>query len=510
MTFQLGPVDLLVLVAYLGSAVAIGLWASGKAKNLDAYLLGDRDLPWWAILGSIVATETSAATVLSVPAEACGVPGNPDSGTGMQFLQLAIGYIVGRAVIVHFLLPLYFQGKLFTAYEVLDKRFGSVVRRAASLLFLATRNIGDGLRLFLTAIVLQQLAGLPFERSVLITGLATIAYTFFGGMRSVVWNDCIQFVVYMVGAVAAVFVIAGRIDGGWSELWQFAAEHNKLEVFDFGFAWSRPYTFWAGLFGGAFLTLGTHGTDHMMVQRYLSARTQREAGGALAASGVVVFVQFAIFLFIGVELACYYAQHPEIKLAKADEAFAHFIVHAFPENTGVVGLMLAAILAAAMSTLSSSLNSSASALVNDFYVPLRKVPPTSEHLFFTTRALTIIFGVVQVGVAIAAGALTREPTNTVVKSVLSVAGYSAGLLLGVFALGVLTRRTGQIAALAGAVVGLLVLLFVQFGIPALAERKYLPEGLRIAFPWFALIGAGTTFVSGTIISWMIPKRGLHK
>lgn len=488
MNSALGPIDLIVLIAYFASAIGIGLMVSGKTKTLESYLLGDRDLPWWAILGSIVATETSTATVLSVPGEAYGA-------TGMKFLQLALGFIAGRAIIVGTLLPLYFQGKLFTAYQVLDRRFGNATKQAASLLFLVTRNLGDGLRLFLAAIVLQKLADLPFVPSVIAMGLVTIVYTYFGGMRSVVWNDCIQFVIYMVGAFAAVFVIIANIPGGWSELRQFAADHDKFQMFDFGISLSQPYTFWAGLIGGAVLTIGTHGTDHMMVQRYLSARSQRDAGRAVFASSLVVFAQFAVFLFIGVELACYYARFPEITFAKPDEVFAHFIVNVFPRNTGLIGLMLAAILAAAMSTLSSSLNSSASALVNDFYVTHRKTTPSSEHLFAMTRGLTVLFGLLQIGIGIWA----RELGDTVVKNALTIAGFSAGLLLGVFALGVLTRRAGQVSALIGGAVGLCVLSFFQFGVAW--------HGLKIAFPWFALIGATTTFVSGCVISWLCPKQG---
>src|SRR3954471_19337582 len=304
----LGWLDIIVLALYLASAIVIGIAVSGRAKGLEAYLLGDRDLPWWAILGSIVATETSTATVISVPGKAYG----PD---GMRFLQLALGYVIGRAVIVRVLLPLYFQGKLFTAYQVLERRFGGLTKRAASLLFLVTRNLGDGLRLFLTAIVLQRLAGWDFVTSVIVMGIVTMFYTFFGGMRSVVWNDCIQFIVYVVGGVAAVFVLAANIPGGWNEIIQFGGEHGKFNVFDFRTTLSDPYTFWAGLFGGAVLTIGTHVTDHMMVQRYLSARSQQDAGRAILASGFVVLAQFALFLFIGVELAAFYARHPEVTQA---------------------------------------------------------------------------------------------------------------------------------------------------------------------------------------------------
>ncbi len=485
---QLGTIDLLILVAYLATTLVVGLVASGKAKNLEAYLLGDRDLPWWAILGSIVATETSTATVLSVPGKAYG----PD---GMKFLQLALGYIVGRAIIVRVLLPLYFQGQLFTAYQVLDRRFGGLTKQAASLLFLVTRNLGDGLRLFLAAVVLQKLAGLPFVSSVIVMGVATIVYTFFGGMRSVVWNDCIQFVVYMAGGLAAVLVIVANIPGGWSELFRFGQEHGKFQMFDFHLTLSYPFTFWAGLVGGAVLTIGTHGTDHMMVQRYLSARSQADAGRAIFLSGLVVFAQFALFLFIGVGLDCFYATQSVARFASTDDVFAHFIVHEFPKNTGLIGLMLAAILAAAMSTLSSSLNSSASALINDFYIPSRQTPASPEHLFAVTRGLTIVFGVIQIGIGIYA----RELGKAVVDNALAIAGFSAGLLLGVFALGVLTRRSGQASALVGGFFGLAVLLLVQFVLPRFQ--------ISIAFPWLALIGATATVLCGLFVSVFYPARG---
>lgn len=493
---QLGTIDIVVLVVYLGSAIGVGLLFTGKSNSLEEYLLGDRNLPWWAILGSIVATETSTATVLSVPATGAGP-------IGMRFLQLATGFVVGRALIVWFFLPLYFQGNLFTAYQVLDQRFGGLMRRAASLLFLVTRNLGDGLRLFLAALVLHKLAIWDLNVSVLVMGLITIVYTFFGGMRSVVWNDCIQFVIYMVGAIAAVFVIAAHVEGGWDHIWEFAAQQHKLEMIDLSLALNKPYTLWAGIIGGAVLTLGTHGTDHMMVQRYLSARSQREAGRALLLSGIVVWLQFAVFLFIGVQLACYYAQHSEIKLAKADEAFSAFIVNGFPANTGLIGLMLAAILAAAMSTLASSLNSSASALVNDFYVPWRKTPATPEHLFSLTRWLTVAFGLVQVGVGILAG-MVIDPKSTVVDNVLAIASFSFGLLLGVFALGVLTRRVNQIAALFGSLVGLAVIVYLRFfllgdnGKPVLAHT------------WLALVGSTTTFITGWLVSWVVPEKGIKK
>lgn len=512
MQLAVGLFDTIILVLSIGLVIWIGLRASRKTDSAEAFLLGDRSLPWWAILGSIVATETSTATVLSLPAIAFGP-------VGMKFLQLAFGYIVGRTIVVYFLLPLYFGGKLFSAYEVLDKRFGSHAKHAASLLFLVTRNIGDGLRLFLAAVVIWKLLGWELHWSAVAIGTITIFYTYFGGMRSIVWNDCIQLVIYMIGGIATVFVIAANIPGGWQEFWSFAGETGKTALFQFspptlemegdastklsywGWLLSEPYSIWAGLFGGAVLTLGTHGTDQMMVQRYLSARSQRDAGRAILLSGFVVLIQFALFLFIGVQLACFYSSQPDVLFEKGDEIYAHFIVNSFPQNTGLVGLMLAAILAAAMSTLSSSLNASASALINDFYLPSRSTPPTASSVFRLTRWIAVMFGVIQIGIGIWANTFDE----TVVSNALTIAGFSAGLLLGFFALGTLTTRVGQTAALAGAAAGLLVLLLVQFVLPTASEQWWPGTGFKIAWPWFASIGSVTTFVVGYILSFVFPR-----
>jgi len=497
----LGWLDILVLVAYFATAVAVGLFVSGRSKSVEAFLLGDRNLPWWAILGSIVATETSGATVLSVPGEAY-------SPTGMKFLQIALGYIIGRTIIVYGLLPLYFRGQLLTAYEVLNQRFGGLAQQAASLLFLVARNLGDGLRLYLVAIVLQELADIPLWLSVVVMGVVSTVYTFVGGMRSVIWNDCIQFGVYVLGGISAVFVIAGQISGGFGEVWRFAEESGKLRVFDWRLSLTMPYTFWASVIGGAVLTIGTHGTDHSMVQRYLSARSQRDAGRALFASGFIVFAQFAMFLFIGVELACYFAQHPNPAVAdlKLDRVFPYFIVHHFPRNTGLIGLMLAAILS---SNLSSSLSASAAAVVNDFYLPWCKQPPSGGAQLALTRGVTVAFGVLQIGLGILAERVSSREDTTVVSAALAIASFVFGLLLGVFALGVLTRRASQVGALAGLGFGLVLLLFLLFGLPPLTvSPPDLPKGIKVAFPWFAVIGAGSTFVVGYLTSVLIPPSKL--
>lgn len=492
MSLAIGPVDAAVLVVSLAAAIAVGLLAAGRARSLDAYLLGDRSLPWWVVMGSIVATETSTATVLSVPGEGYGP-------VGMRFLQLPLGFMLGRLVIVRWLLPLYFEGRLNTAHEVLGRRFGPIVQRAAALLFLITRNLGDGLRLFLAGVVIERLTGIPFVAAVALMGGLTIAYTVLGGIRSVAWNDCLQLVIYLLGGIAAVFIIAARIPGGWGAAWEHALATGRLTVFDFRFDLADPCTFWAGLFGGAVLSIGTHGTDHMMVQRYLASGGLREAGRALAGSGLAVVLQFGLFLGIGVMLSAFHALGGAPAPARADEVFAAFVVNYFPRDVGLVGLLLAAILAAAMSTLSSSLNASASALIHDFVLPLAARDDESEAaarpewLLLLSRGLTVAFGLVQIGVGLAATRLDE----TVIRAALAIAGLAAGLLLGVFALGIATKRVGATAALAGASCGLAVLLAVQFLLP---ER-----GVVVAFPWYAMIGAVTTFVSGLAASLVWPR-----
>lgn len=476
MHLQIHPVDSCLIVAYLVGMVALGLWIGRKNRNLADYVLGGKDLPWWALLGSIVATETSTATFLSVPGIAYADGGN------LCFLQLAFGYILGRCLVAYVLLPAYFRGEMLTAYEVLEHRFGGATKRTASLLFLVARNLGDGLRLFLAAIALEMAIGVSMPVSIVIISVATIVYTFFGGMKSVVWNDCVQFAVYMAGGLIALWIIISELPTGWEQLHSFAVQHGKLTVIDFSWDLTEMYTFWAGLIGGAFLSFGTHGTDQMMVQRYLAARDQRDATRALLTSGFVVLIQFAVFLLLGVGLACFFEQFPpEVALERGDEALAAFIVDHMP--VGLTGLTLAAVFAAAMSTLSSSLNSSATAAVNDFGPLLGTADMSPKRRVNTCKVLTIVFGLIQVEVAIVAQWYSRS----VVNDALAIAGFVAGILLGVFSLGVLTKWVRQSAALVGMLGGLSVVSYVKFG-------------TDVAWPWLTVAGSVSTFAFGLLAS----------
>lgn len=500
--FAISTLDYAIVAIYMVAVVGLSFgtatmaWLRGRANDPNAYLLGGRDMPWWAVLGSIVATETSTATFLSVPGLAFAAEGD------MTFLQLAFGYVLGRTIIAFTLLPMYFEGQLFTAYEVLEKRFGGATKRTSSLIFLFTRNLGDGLRLFLTAIVLEKVTGLSLPVSIIVIGVITIVYTFVGGMKAVVWNDCIQFVVYMLGGAIAFFIMVRALPGGWDQLVEFGMETKRFRVVNWNWDISQAYTIWAGVIGGAALTLGTHGADQMMVQRYLCTRGRGEAAAALIASGFVVLLQFAFFLLIGVALACFYAQPENAQqFERNDEVFASFIVTHLP--VGLVGLTLAAVFSAAMSTLSSSLHSSAASLINDLLPRAigddgEPAAPSAK----TTRLLVIVFGVIQVVIGIGAA----QVSGSVVADALAIAGFSAGLLLGVFFLGYATKHVDQKAALIGLAAGVAVLLAVKFVIPPVTEMMPQIEKISIAWPWYALIGAVVTFGVAMLAQLALPNR----
>jgi len=410
-------------------------------------------------------------------------------GGDFTFLQLVIGYLIGRLIIVALFIPLYFRGELFTVYQVLDQRFGGRVKRVAASLFLITRSIADGIRLFLTAIVLVALTGWADPVSILIIGAVTIAYTYLGGMAAVIWTDAIQLVVYLVGAVVAALVLLGKIPGGWNEVVAAGTHLHKFNLFDFTFDLSRSYTFWSGVIGGAFLTTATHGTDQLMVQRYLCARSPREASAALLTSGVVIFAQFVLFLLIGVVLFVFYQKSsglpPEVA-AKADRVFPHFIVTQLPN--GLIGLVVAAIFAAAMSTLSSSLNSLAATAVTDFYRPLFAPDKSDRHYLNVSRLMTAVWGAIQITVAMIVIAMKGRG----VDAVLAVASFTNGPVLGLFFLSALTRRVGPKGALVAVVLGIAGITFVWLQ-------------LKVSWQWYVLIGSLVTFVSGWLASQVFER-----
>ncbi len=512
---RLQPLDVAVVVIYLAGTTLLGAWFSRGQRDVKTYFVGDRDVAWPLVLVSIVATETSTVTFLSVPGLAYGsTPGN------LTFLQLALGYVVGRVFVAWLLLPQYLRGELFSAYQLLRQRFDPSVQRTASGLFLLMRTVADGLRLFLAALFVEQFTGWNMTVSILVIGGLTVVYTYLGGMQAVIWTDLIQFLLKILGAVVAAALILAWLPGGAEQFVALGSAAGKFRVFDLSADATRPYSLWAGVIGGAFFSMASHGADQLMVQRYLCSRSLGQARAALVLSGVVVLVQFTLFLLIGVGL--YALREAGVMSvpegARNDAVFGLFIVRFLP--TGLVGLVVAAVMAAAMSTLSGSLNSSATALVTDFYRPLR--PGRDErHYLRVSRGLTLFWGLAQMGVALAALYLNSE--RSIVDQVLSVAGFTTGIILGVFLLGSLRRPVGSGAALAGMAAGFAAVLLVW--LPSAwppAQRDAWAADLAgrdwpwawaaawakgIAWPWYAPVGAGVTVGVALLLDRL--KRGVH-
>ena len=492
-SYSLHSIDFAIIVVYLTGTTLLGACFRKGQKDIQTYFVGGREVSWFLVLVSIVATETSTVTFLSVP----GLAFNPSNGN-LTFLQLSLGYMIGRMVIAWVLLPGYFQGQYISAYEVLRKKFDARVQRSASLLFMFTRTIADGLRLFLTALLLQQFTGWGMGLSILIMGVVTLVYTYLGGMQAVLWTDFIQFLIYSAGALVAGFILLNLIPDGWQGFISAANQTNKLQWLDFSFDASKPYTLWAGLVGGAFVTMASHGADQIMVQRYLCARNLNHARIALVASGVVVALQFLLFLLIGAGLfvLANSGSWPLPDGIRNDQVFGRFIVEKLP--VGVIGLVIAAVLAAAMSTLSSSLNSSASAAIADFYKPL--CPNLSDGKYLAvSRLLTILFGLAQISVALIAWQI--DSPRSIVDQVLSIAGLTTGMVLGLFLLGTMNTPVSSIAALVGMVLGLIAVLAVY--IPAATGNAV------VAWPFYALMGRITTVLTALlVIPFLISKKVL--
>ena len=411
----LAPADYLVIATYLVAITLFGSWFARFQKTTRDYFLADRSTPWWGICFTIVATETSTLSFIGVPATAYA--GN------FTFLQLAIGYIIGRVIVGAIFIPAYFRGDLVTSYELLQRRFGSEVKTVAAGIFLITRSLADGVRLFATALVIAVVTQMPVTGIVIVLGAAMIIYTVRGGAAAVIWTDAIQMFIYLAGALLVFSALLNRIDGGWAAVVTAGTAAGKFTFLNLSTDPTATYTLWAGVVGGVALTLATHGTDQFLVQRLLAARSGLEARRGLVLSGVLVFAQFCLFLVIGVMLFTSYQQTPAPTISRNDEILPAFIVNSL--SGGAAGFIVAAIVAAA---LSPSLNSMAAATVNDFYVPFFRPDADDRSRMRVARQSTVFWGVVQLGVAIGAQWMDRS----VLDVGLSVLSLAAGPVLGAF------------------------------------------------------------------------------
>lgn len=477
---RISLIDLTIIAIYLVGITLFGARFRRGQKNLRDYFLGSRTAPWWALACSIVATETSTLTIIGTPAIAFG--GN------LCFLQLVMGYLVARVILCAVLVPRYFQGEFYTAYQLLERRYGRRMRSAAAIVFLVTRALAEGVRISAIGKVVSVAFGTGDRISILMVAALTLFYTFEGGMRAVIWTDFIQFVLYLSGSVAAFFLLLHKIPGGWPAVAHAAAAAGgKLTIFDFTFSLTRSFTFWSGIIGGTFLTMASHGTDQTLVQRLLAARNERDSKTALLASGVIIFVQFALFLVLGVMLFVY-AQHALLPVpgGDSDRILPEFIVSAMP--TGLAGLVLASIFAVAMSNASGSLNSLASSSIMDFGGARSELAAEAApaRLLGRSRKMTLAWGVVL-------ALLGMIRWGPVLVAGLTIASITYGALLGVFLLGIWNQRANENGALVGFSAGLSAMIVVRLFTP-------------LAWTWYVLAGTAVTFAVGSLASVLLGTR----
>jgi len=465
--------DLVVLIVYMAGVTAWGAWLGRGQTRASDYFLGSRSLPWWAVLLSVVATETSTLTFLSIP----GVSylGN------LTFLQITVGYLIGRIVVAAVLLPLYARGRLTTAYHLLEARFGVGTRRLTSAVFMGTRLLADSVRLFATAIPLALITGWDYPVSIAVIGALTVVYTYMGGIKAVVWVDALQMGLYLVGAILAGWVLQGAVDGGWAGILQEASAAGKLTVLDARLDFGVPYTLWGGILGGAFLSMASHGTDQLIVQRLLTCKDLESSRRALVGSGVGVIIQFLVFLLLGLGLWVFYQGRP---FERSDEIFARFIVEELP--TGLTGLLIAGVFAAAMSSLSSSINALASAAAYDFWAPGVGAEGDEERILRAGKVFTLVWSALLVGGAVAFIPLSAG--STAVEVALSIASLVYGGLLGAFVLGAFGERADAASVRMGMLAGIGTVTALWVGAPD-----------AIAWPWYVPIGTAIT----TFIGWAL-------
>jgi len=475
----LNRIDLLIIALYLAGITLFGLRFRKRQRTMRDYFLADRDIPWWAISLSIVAAETSTLTIISTPGLAYD--------SNFTFLQWVMGYLVGRILISFVLLPQYFRGELYTAYQLIERRFGPELRTVTAAVFLLTRAAAEGVRVYAVSIVVSIALGTGEIASIAIITLLTLIYTFEGGLAAVIWTDVVQTFIYVGGTLVGLVTILHLVPGGWALVASIAGGLRKFQVFDprlfnspVASHWphlnlATPYTLWAGIIGGAFFVTASHGTDQLIVQRLLAARNQRQSVLALLSSGVAVFFQFALFLFVGVMLFVYY-RVPSSTFGRADRIYPTFIVSRMPH--GISGLLIAAILAAAMSNLSAALNSLSSSSMMDFYLRLRPTATEARRLLLA-RLATVAWALVLFALAV----LALHRVGRVVEVGLQIASIAYGALLGVFLLGVLTKRANQPGAIVGMICGF-------------AMELYLWGWSQVAFTWWVAIGTCVTFAVG--------------
>ncbi|MEO8399068.1 MAG: sodium:solute symporter [Ignavibacteriaceae bacterium] len=473
--------DYIIIIAFLIGVAALGIISGGKQKSVKDYFLGSKNVPWWAVCFSIVAAETSTLTFISIPGLAYL--------TNLNFLQVTFGYLIGRIIVANIFLPAYSKGDLKTAYSFLENRFGGKTRSFASIIFLFTRTAADGVRLFATAIPLKLMLDINYPTAIIIIALLTLVYTYTGGVKGVIWVDVILMFIYLGGAIIAAIFILNILPEGWTTVTNAAAGADKFSIFNLGFEngisgfFSQPYTLIGGILGGTFLSMASHGADQLIVQRLLTTKTLKDSQKAIIGSGIIVIIQFAIFLIVGVMLYAYYGKID----VKSDEIFPMFIIKVLPP--GITGIIIAGLFAAAMSTLAGSMSSLSSSTMMDLYIPFFGKVDDDKKQLRISRMFTIMWAALLVTSAI----FFMESSRAVVELALSIASFTYGGLLGTFLLGILIKKARQEDALAGFVAGIFIMI-------AVISLKL------VAWTWFTLVGVIATLLIGGLLTALSDRK----
>ncbi|MCM6776416.1 sodium:solute symporter [Nocardia sp. CDC159] len=488
-----------VIVVYLAVVAWVGLRRSGRQRSSGDYFVGEGKMPWWAVCFSVVATETSVLTVISIP-------GGAYTDQAFGNVELALGYIIGRTVVAFALIPLYKRGGFVSAYQYLQERFGRYLQGVASVTFVFTRLLAEGVRLFAAAIPLQLLLGefglkLGYDVIIVLMTLVTVVYTYLGGIKAVIWTDAIQMGLYLLGAFIAIGVLSSHVGAsGWADAYHAGKFRLFDTEFDLGHILTSPFALPTAIIGGALFTMASHGSDQLIVQRILATRSVSDSRKAMIGSGVFIALQFAAFSLVGALLWAYNdgKSAKELGLATADNLYPNFILHGLP--VVISGLLVAGILGACMGSLSAALNSMANSTVADIVHSFWKRQLSDATLLRLGRIMTLVWAVLMAVFAMGFSATT----GNVYLTALTIAGYTYGALLGAFLLGRLVKRANQFDAIVAFVVTVLVMTFVVRVVKIEVEVAGTVAHKGIAAQWLVPIGVLVTLAVGGLASLSHP------
>ena len=480
--------DWLVIAAYLLGIIGLGVWFGKDQHNTRDYFLGSKNIPWWGVGLSIVATETSALTFIGVPAMAYGAD-------ALTFMQIVLGYVIARIILAIVMVPHYFKGEIYSPYQLFSQAFGLPARRTVGAFFLLAGTLAAGVRVYVTCIPLQLMLGMRESQiiwAILLFILLSLAYTYVGGVKAVIWTDAVQFLLFMAGGLFTLFYVPTLMPGGWSGALAKAAEAGKLHWFNGQFTLHKPFNIWMGLFGATFLVMSSHGVDQLIVQRVLTCRNAREGRKALALSAIIILPLFLIFLLTGTMLWVFYQSHPlamplpEARpgISKNDYVFPIFMLTEVPHV--LKGFLIVAILSAAMSSVSSALSALASVSTMDFVKPLARKEHSERFYLRLSKYSTLGWAVLLVVVACLA-----QKVESVLNAAFSLSGLTAGAMLGGLILSLWWRKGRATPVITGMIVSLAAMILISAA----------KDTLKVDWPWFTLIGTTIT----VLVAWLTSR-----